>query len=70
MKAIFHPEAYDEMLESARYFEDKTPRLGQRNSQVDSKNMRFPESGSIGLWAICHPRNICRALRISVVLKQ
>jgi hypothetical protein len=28
MKLIFHPEAYDEMLESARYFEAKTPGLG------------------------------------------
>jgi hypothetical protein len=28
MKVVFHPEAYEEMLESARYFEGKTPGLG------------------------------------------
>jgi hypothetical protein len=28
MKLVFHPEAYGEMLESARYFDSKTPGLG------------------------------------------
>ena len=28
MKVIFHPEAYEEMLESARFFEEKSAGLG------------------------------------------
>ena len=28
MKAIFHPEAYEEMVESARFFEGKSEGLG------------------------------------------
>lgn len=28
MKIVFHPEAREELLESARFFEEKTPGLG------------------------------------------
>jgi hypothetical protein len=51
MKLIFHPEAYDEMLESARYFESKTPGLGlDLMSAVQESTQRilgFPISGPI-----------------------
>ena len=51
MNVVFHPEAYDEMLESARYFENKTPGLGlDLISAIEESTRRiinFPESGSI-----------------------
>jgi hypothetical protein len=40
MNVVFHPEAYDEMLESARYFESC-------NSRVDPTNHEVPESGPV-----------------------
>ena len=51
MKIIFHPEAYDEMLESARFFEVKSPGLGfdllNAIHGATDRLRRFPESGSI-----------------------
>lgn len=51
MRIIFHPEAYDEMLESARFFEEKSPGLGSDLiSAVQESTHRisdFPESGPI-----------------------
>ena len=49
MNIIFHPE--DEMLESARYFEGKTPGLGLDLTTAIQESTRrilkFPESGSV-----------------------
>jgi len=51
MNVVFHPEAYDEMLESARFLETKTPGLGFDliNAIQDSTRriVKFPESGTI-----------------------
>ena len=56
MKLIFHPEAYDEMLESARYFEAKTPRLGfdliGAVRESAQRILQFPTSGPIERAAI------------------
>ncbi len=51
MRFIFHPEAYDEMFESARFFEEKSAGLGSdlidaiQNSL--SRINKFPESGTV-----------------------
>lgn len=51
MRVIFHPEAYDEMFESARFFEEKT--LGLGSDLIDaiqeaiSRILKFPRSGAI-----------------------
>ncbi|HEX6047287.1 MAG TPA: type II toxin-antitoxin system RelE/ParE family toxin [Pyrinomonadaceae bacterium] len=51
MKLIFHPEAYAEMLESARYFETKTPGLGfdliTAVQDAAQRILRFPCSGPV-----------------------
>jgi hypothetical protein len=51
MTAIFHPEAYEEMLESARYLEAKTPGLGfdlvKAIHECAQRIIKFPTSGSI-----------------------
>jgi len=51
MRIVFHPEAYDEMLESARFFEEKSPGLGSDlivAIQASTRRiLKFPESGVI-----------------------
>ena len=51
MKVIFHPEAYEEMLESARFFEEKSAGLGSDLiAAIQSATRRlkkFPESGVV-----------------------
>jgi plasmid stabilization system protein ParE len=51
MKVVFHPEAYEEMLESARYFEGKTPGLGfdliNAIQESSRRITKFPKSGPI-----------------------
>ena len=51
MKLIFHPEAYAEMLESARYFESKTAGLGfdliNAVEESSQRILKFPASGPI-----------------------
>jgi plasmid stabilization system protein ParE len=51
MRAVFHPAAYEEMLESARYLETKTPGLGfdlmQAVQESTQRVIAFPTSGSI-----------------------
>ena len=51
MKVVFHPHAYDEMLESSRYLEIKNPGLGLDLVNAIQESVRritkFPESGSL-----------------------
>lgn len=51
MKVVFHPEAYDEMLESARFLESKTRGLGLdligAIQESTRRIIKFPEAGSI-----------------------
>ena len=51
MKVVFHPEAYDEMLESARFFNDKNPGLGADliNAVQDATRRlaNFPKYGPV-----------------------
>lgn len=51
MKVIFHPEAYEEMSESARFFEEKSAGLGSDLiAAIQSSTRRlkkFPESGVV-----------------------
>lgn len=51
MKVIFHPEAYEEMLESARFFEEKSIGLGSdlltAIQQAASRIEKFPASGAV-----------------------
>src|SRR5262245_14716734 len=51
MKLIFHPEAYAEMLESARYLEGKTAGLGfdliDAVQDAARRILRFPASGPV-----------------------
>ena len=51
MKVIFHPDAYDEMLESARFFEEKSPGLGldliAAIQDAARRVAKFPKSGVI-----------------------
>ena len=51
MKAIFHPEAHQEMIESARFYEGKLEGFGfdflTAVDETTSRIERFPESGPI-----------------------
>lgn len=51
MKVIFHPEAYEEMLESARFFEEKSAGLGSdliaAIQSATHRLKKFPESGVV-----------------------
>lgn len=51
MKIIFHPEAREELLESARFFEEKTLGLGWdliiAVEQAAHRLTKFPELGSV-----------------------
>src|SRR5215218_3823675 len=51
MNVVFHPEAYDEMLESARYLEANAPGLGfdliSAIQETTQRIIKFPKSGSI-----------------------
>jgi hypothetical protein len=56
MKVIFHPEAADEMSESARFFDEKSSGLGSDLITAIQESTRrivqFPESGPIEKWNI------------------
>ena len=56
MKVIFHPEASDEMFESARFFEEKSAGLGSdlisAIQEATRRILMFPESGPIEKWNI------------------
>lgn len=51
MKVIFHPEAYEEMLESVSFFEEKSLGLGldllAAIQESTRRIMKFPQSGAI-----------------------
>ena len=51
MKAIFHPEAYEEMIESARFYEGKSEGLGPdfltAVEETTHHLEQFPEAGKI-----------------------
>lgn len=51
MKVIFHPEAREELVESARFLEEKTPGLGldliAAVEQAAERLTKFPELGSL-----------------------
>lgn len=51
MRVIFHPEAYEEMLESARFLNDKNPGLGAdlitAVQEATRRIAQFPEFGPI-----------------------
>ena len=51
MKVVFHPEAYAEMLESARFFEEKSPGLGSdliaAIQEAIRRIIKFPQLGAI-----------------------
>ncbi|HEU4710977.1 MAG TPA: type II toxin-antitoxin system RelE/ParE family toxin [Pyrinomonadaceae bacterium] len=51
MKVVFHPHAYDEMLESSRYLEVKNSGLGldllDAIQEAVRRITKFPESGSL-----------------------
>ena len=51
MKVIFHPEASEEMSESARFFEEKSAGLGSdlivAIQQATGRIKKFPESGPV-----------------------
>jgi len=56
MKVIFHPEASDEMLESARFFDEKCAGLGSdlitAIQESTRRILQFPQSGPIEKWNI------------------
>jgi ParE toxin of type II toxin-antitoxin system, parDE len=56
MKVIFHPEASDEMFESARFFDEKCAGLGSdlitAIQESTRRILQFPESGPIEKWNI------------------
>ena len=56
MKVIFHPEASDEMFESARFFDEKCAGLGAdlitAIQESTHRILQFPESGPIQKWNI------------------
>ena len=56
MKVIFHPEASDEMFESARFFDEKSAGLGSDFISAIQESTRritqFPQSGPIEKWNI------------------
>ena len=51
MRIVFHPEAYEEMLESARFYEDRDEGLGWEflGAVVDATRriQQFPSAGPI-----------------------
>ena len=51
MKAIFHPEAYDEMIQSARFFEERSEGLGSDFLAAAEETTRrieqTPEAGPV-----------------------
>ena len=51
MRAIFHPEASEEMIESARFYEEKSEHLGSdfiaAIEQTAQRILQFPEAGRI-----------------------
>ena len=51
MTHVFHPEAYEEMLESARFFEEKDAGLGldltDAIQETINRIAQFPQSGTI-----------------------
>jgi plasmid stabilization system protein ParE len=51
MKIVFHPEAREELMESARFFEEKTPGLGwdliTAVEQAAHRLTKFPELGAV-----------------------
>ena len=51
MKVVFHPEAYDEMLESARFYEARSEGLGSdflsAVKEVTLAIRQFPEAGRL-----------------------
>jgi plasmid stabilization system protein ParE len=51
MKAIFHPEAYDEMIQSARFFEGRSEGLGvdflAAVEEMTRRIERTPEAGPV-----------------------
>ncbi len=51
MKIVFHPEAYEEMLESAHFFEEKSTGLGldliAAIQESTDRITKFPDSGKI-----------------------
>jgi ParE toxin of type II toxin-antitoxin system, parDE len=51
MIVIFHPEAYNEMFESARFFEEKDTGLGfdliDAIEESIARIVKFPQSGTI-----------------------
>jgi hypothetical protein len=51
MRIIFHPEAYEEMLESARFFDEKAAGLGsdliRAIEDSTTRIVKFPESGAV-----------------------
>jgi len=51
MKIVFHPEAYEEMLESARFYEGRDEGLGlkflEAVEDTTKRIQRFPHAGPI-----------------------
>jgi plasmid stabilization system protein ParE len=51
MKVVFHPEAYEEMLESARFYETRSEGLGadflDAVEEVTRSIQQFPKAGRI-----------------------
>jgi plasmid stabilization system protein ParE len=51
MRAIFHPEAHDEMIESARFYEGRSQGLGSDFINAVEETIRrikrFPKAGPI-----------------------
>ena len=53
MRIEFHPEAYEEMLESARFYEERVEGLGgdflarskKRRTESSNSRMRLPSKG-------------------------
>jgi plasmid stabilization system protein ParE len=51
MKIVFHPEPYEEMIESARFYEERDDGLGMRFLEAVEDTMRrirqFPYAGPV-----------------------
>ena len=51
MKAIFHPEAQEEMIESARFYEERSEGFGSdflvAVEEATRRIVQFPEAGAI-----------------------
>ena len=56
MKTVFHPEAYEEMLESARFYERRSEGLGldflNAVEETTRRIRRFPKAGPVERAAI------------------